>query len=85
MAASADLSDELFAIADELGIEAFSRGDGPTLIDDHLPFIQRGLRTALLVDFDDPYWHTLADTPDKCDPASLRAVGAVILEYLWRQ
>jgi hypothetical protein len=84
-AASGGLTDELFGIAEELGITAFSRESGPTLIDDHLPFIQQGLRTALLVDFDYPYWHTVDDTPDKCEPASLEAVGTVLVEYLWRQ
>ena len=39
-----------------------------------------------LIDFDygpgHSWWHTLADTPDKCSPNSLEAVGQVILRTL---
>jgi hypothetical protein len=38
-----------------------------------------------VIDFDYTYWHTLADTPDKCASTSLEAVGRVIEEYVSRQ
>ncbi len=44
--------------------------------------------TCDVIDFDYPrpraasYWHTEADTPDKCDPLSLAKVGWVMLEWL---
>ena len=28
------------------------------------------------------YWHTEADTPDKCSPESLQKVGRVLLHWL---
>jgi Zn-dependent M28 family amino/carboxypeptidase len=55
------------------------------MLDDHIPFVERGVPSVLLIDFDYPYWHTLEDTPDKVSPHSLQAVGdtltAWILEY----
>src|SRR5579863_5556482 len=52
--------------------------------DDHAPFIQRGVPAADLIDADYGYnnvfWHTVADTPDKLSPKSLAIVGTVTLE-----
>jgi glutaminyl-peptide cyclotransferase len=31
------------------------------------------------------WWHTLADTPDKCSPGSLEAVGQVVLRTLYNE
>lgn len=84
-AASPALVDEIYGIAEELGYEAFTREQGVPVIDDHLPFIQAGLPAVNLIDFDYPYWHTLEDTPDKCSPRSLEAVGEVLLEFIWRR
>lgn len=80
---SALLVDDLFTIAEQLGIDAFERTKGYPIIDDHLPFIRAGIPAVVLIDFDYPYWHTLEDTPDKCSPESLGAVGMVLLEYIW--
>ena len=82
-AASSELLEELFSIAERLQIEAFKREAGATLIDDHLPFIQRNISAVVLVDFDYPFWHTLEDTPDKCSVESLDAVGEVLVEFIW--
>lgn len=84
-AAANDLLEEIFAIAERLQISTFKREDGISLIDDHLPFIQRGIPAVNLIDFDYPYWHTLDDTPDKCSCESLGDVGRVLMEYLWQQ
>jgi len=52
--------------------------------DDHIPFMQRGVPCADLIDFDygynDVFWHTTQDTVDKLSPKSLNIVGSVILE-----
>jgi glutaminyl-peptide cyclotransferase len=78
------LVDEIFDIAENLGVEAFERTESVPLIDDHLPFIEAGLPAIVLIDFDYPFWHTLEDTPDKCSAESLEAVGCVLVEYVWR-
>lgn len=50
--------------------------------DDHLPFAYRKIPSALIIDFDYPYWHTLEDTLDKCSEDSLMAVFEVLVEML---
>jgi glutaminyl-peptide cyclotransferase len=84
-AASPVLLGELFEIAEELGVEQFRRRDMGSIIDDQLPLIQAGINAVDLIDFDYRYWHTLEDTPDKCSPESLGAVGRVLLHFIWRQ
>ena len=84
-AAAPGLCGELWTIAEELGIAAFDRRRGPAIIDDHLPFIQAGLPAVDIIDFEYPHWHTLADTPDKCDATSLEAVGRVLARWIWRR
>jgi glutaminyl-peptide cyclotransferase len=61
---------------------AFVPQVGYAIYDDHLPLNQAGVPTADLIDFDYPYWHTTQDTPDKCSPSSLGAVGRVVLATL---
>ena len=84
-AASSALLEEIFSIAERLDVKAFKRENGASLIDDHLPFIQMGIPAVDLIDFDYPFWHTLEDTPDKCSPESLDAIGRVLLHYIWEQ
>ncbi len=80
---SGPLMDELFGIADSLGVSSFSDEEGSHILDDHIPFIKRGIPAVDLIDFDYPQWHTLEDTPDKCSAASLEGVGKVLIEYIW--
>jgi glutaminyl-peptide cyclotransferase len=79
------LLDEIYSLAEELGFSEFKNEEGTTILDDHFPFIKAGLPAVDLIDFDYPFWHTLEDTPDKCSPRSLDAVGTVLLHYIWRQ
>ncbi|MBN1165153.1 MAG: M28 family peptidase [Candidatus Krumholzibacteriota bacterium] len=82
---SSDLLEEIFSVAHRMGISEFRDEVGPSIIDDHLPFIRAGIPSVDLIDFDYRYWHTIQDTPDKCSPRSLEAVGRVLLEYIWQQ
>lgn len=54
--------------------------------DDHLPFVQRGVPSADLIDLDygpnNSYWHTAQDTLDKLSANSLSAVGNTVLETI---
>ncbi|NMB88938.1 MAG: M28 family peptidase [Chloroflexi bacterium] len=52
------------------------------MLDDHLPFAQKGIPALDVIDFDYPYWHTMADTADKVSPHSLDAVGETVLSWL---
>jgi glutaminyl-peptide cyclotransferase len=51
------------------------------IIDDHIPFIQKGIPSVDIIDFDYPYWHTTEDTADKVSAHSLMVVGSTI--YTW--
>lgn len=54
-----------------------------TLMDDHVPFLRRGVPAIDIIDFDYAYWHTVSDTADKVSPRSLEMVGRVLLGYLY--
>jgi len=83
---SAPLLDDIWQTAADLNYSGvFLNVAGWTLTDDHIPFLQAGICAADIIDFGYPYWHTLADTPDKCSPTSLEAVGRVVEEYVARQ
>ena len=56
-----------------------------SMIDDHTPFLEAGIPASDIIDFDYPYWHTSADTPDKVSAKSLQIVGDVIRSWLLTQ
>lgn len=77
------LSKEIWSVANKLGYEnIFIDQTKYALIDDHLPFINRGVPSTLLIDFDYPYWHTNEDTLDKVASDSLKIVGEVLLSWI---
>ncbi len=77
------LSKELFTIAAQLGYEKnFIPQMKYSMMDDHTPFLQRGIPSVDLIDFDYPAWHTTQDTADKLSAASLERVGRVIQVYV---
>ena len=53
--------------------------------DDHTPFLKAGIPAVDIIDFDYPYWHTTADTPDKVSPKSLEIVGETLRTWLMGQ
>jgi len=65
-------------LALDLGLAAYRRDWGPAVYDDHVPLMEAGLPTLLLVDFRDPYWHTHGDTPAHCAPGSLEEAGRLV-------
>ena len=84
------LVDEIWTVASELGYDQFKFSFGTPMYDDHVPFIDRGFQAIDIIDFEYPgpgnrYWHTHADTPDKCSPVSLEAVGNTLMSWLYQQ
>lgn len=80
--------DLLWNTAAALGIAEFRDVRGPALLDDHIPLIEAGVPTAVVIDFEYPdashrYWHTHADIPAHCSPQSLEAVGTVLTHLLY--
>lgn len=78
------LEDLVYKAASQLGYQSHFFGRTMPVEDDHIPFIQRGVPSADLIDFNygynDVFWHTTQDTVDKLSPKSLEIVGSVILE-----
>ncbi len=82
--------EEIWALAAEIGYDQFQLVAGASMYDDHVPFIEKGIQAIDIIDFEYPgpdhsYWHTHEDTPDKCSPESLEAVGNTVLSWLYRQ
>lgn len=74
---------ELWATAQRLGIREFIPRRKFRIRDDHLHLHNIAkIPTCDIIDFDYPYWHTEADTPNKCSARSLAKVGRVVWEWL---
>ncbi len=79
------LMDLVWATAEEHGITQFIRVPGEMISDDHLPLNEAGIPTIDIIDFQYPHWHTQQDTPDKCSPESLEAVGTVVAAVIYNK
>ena len=77
-----ELREEIWAIAKEHEITSFIPEEKYHILDDHTPFLHRGIPSVLLIDFDYPYWHTTKDTLDKVSAESLENVGIVLKNWL---
>jgi len=79
------LQQEIWLTAQTLGYSAFVAEPGPSILDDHTPFLRAGIPAVDIIDFEYPPWHTQADTLDKVSPASLEQVGRTLQTWLSRQ
>jgi len=79
----AELQKQIWSIAAQLGYAQYFIAEYKwSILDDHTPFLQRGIRAIDIIDFDYPYWHTLQDTLDKVSPESLARVGKALQVWL---
>jgi Zn-dependent M28 family amino/carboxypeptidase len=74
--------DRIWSAAEQAGAPAFVREPGPAVLDDHVSLLRKGIPCIDVIDFEYPYWHTAADTVDKCSPDSLGQIGRTILAAL---
>jgi glutaminyl-peptide cyclotransferase len=78
------LEDLVYKAAKSLGYQSHFFARAIPMDDDHMPFVERGVPSADLIDFNYGYnnvfWHTTQDTVDKLSPKSLQVVGMVTLE-----
>jgi glutaminyl-peptide cyclotransferase len=78
------LEELVLQAASNLGYQSHFFGRTIAVEDDHLPFVQRGVPSADLIDLDYGYGnvfhHTPQDTLDKLSPKSMEIVGSVMLE-----
>ena len=77
------LSDAIWESAWEVGGEEYFLNQHKySMIDDHLPFIQAGVPSSLIIDFNYPYWHTNNDTIEHVSADSLEIIGNTLIHYL---
>jgi hypothetical protein len=78
-----ELTNQIWKTAKTLGYaSSFISNYKYQVLDDHMPFIERGFRAVDIIDLDYPYWHTIQDTPDKVSAASLQKVGDTMLAWI---
>lgn len=77
------LMDMIFTIGGRIAPEAFSDPTEYRIYDDHMPFVEAGIPAVDIIGYPFPEWHTVADLPDICSPASMENIGNVILELLY--
>lgn len=77
---------KLRAAARAVGVgKVFPAADlGGGIQDDHLPFIEQGVPSIDLIDFDFPCWHRTCDDLSKVSARSLDASGETVYELLRR-
>lgn len=89
--AAPELLQQVWATADAAGYgQIFVTAAGGGVTDDHVRFIDAGIPAIDIIEFDptspngfNSTWHTLADTPDNIDPATLRAVGQTLVNFIY--
>ncbi len=78
------LEDLVYKAATRMGYQSHFFARTIPVEDDHMPFQEKGVPCADLIDFeygyDNVFWHTPQDTVDKLSPKSLEIVGTVTLE-----
>ena len=84
---NAALSSQIWSLAATLGYGNYFIPQARwAMLDDHIPFAQRGIPAVDIIDFNygpsNSYWHTTADTIDKVSPASLERVGRTLAAFL---
>jgi hypothetical protein len=78
-----EVVDRVWNRARELGYERYFRAQVRySMVDDHIPLQEVGIRAIDVIDFEYPYWHTTEDTIDKVSAESLRIVGDVAVALL---
>jgi hypothetical protein len=86
-ASDAKLWARLRAAAERVGSgDVFPDGEVGEILDDHIPFIRRGVPAIDLIDFDFPCWHQTCDDLSAVSARSLDRSGEAVLELLrsWR-
>lgn len=74
--------------AGKLGYGAHFSRSGLSILDDHVPFLEQGVPSINLIDFEygpgNRYWHTRADTLDKISGSSMKTAADTALALIWR-
>ena len=76
----------IWSTAAELGYARYFHSEPGSIVDDHMPFLLKGVNACDLIDFNygpnHEYWHTAQDTMDKLSPRSFQVIGDVVAATL---
>jgi glutaminyl-peptide cyclotransferase len=73
----------LRAAARQVGVgRHFPAGTRGSILDDHIPFIQEGVPSIDLIDFDFPCWHRRCDDMSSVSERSLDATGEAVYRFV---
>ena len=75
--------DAFWNAAKTIDSDAFIPQVNAEIRDDHTILNNAGIPSFLVIDVDYPYFHTTADTIDKCSDESLETVGNALLKYIY--
>ena len=80
------LRDLVWSTAAALGYSVEFQRQRSQMEDDHLPFLNAGVRAVDLIDFDygpnNAYWHSTQDTMDKLSAHSFEVIGTVLMRVI---
>ena len=63
---------EIWDLANSLGYKEFTYDITQPIYDDHRAFyVETGIPSLDIIDFDYPFWHTIEDVPSKCSPTAV--------------
>ena len=87
--ANKNLVNRVWSAAERVGAKQFKKELGSYIQDDHL-MLQKfaGINAIIIIDMDYVQggmniWHTSHDTPERCSPESLGAVGRTLIEMIY--
>lgn len=83
------VAQRIWGIAGDLGYGRYFPVEvGQRVNDDHVSLNEAGVRTVDIIDFDygpqNSLWHTIDDTPENTSAGTLRIVGEVVAEVVYR-
>jgi glutaminyl-peptide cyclotransferase len=81
---AASLREQFWNAADSLGYKEFFPRQGGPIEDDHLPFLNEGVRSLDVINFEsqNSFWHNSKDTMDKLDAHAFQVVGDVVVKVI---
>ncbi len=78
---SKKLNDKMFKILRKIDRNSFFDSVKHYIYDDHVNFINKGIPSIVIIDFDYNYWHTTSDNIENCSAKSLIKIKKALLKY----
>lgn len=76
------LNDKVFKILKKIDKSSFFDNVKYYIYDDHIHFINLGIPSIVIIDFDYKFWHTTMDVIENCSAKSLKKIKKGLLKYI---